>query len=240
VLLVDCCFSAACCLPAPSQGLAPSLPLLRLRTFRLPLFDCRCFVACCLPAHRLPWSGVAAYGASARSPSSLLTWLVPPQACIMLSHPGTAAARALAFPATGRFPCTQHCRLPRQRATRLAVPPSQRDYPTHLLAHRGKDVERALAFLSHRSLPPHGDRNNHIVVVSPNTRSTLSAIPRREAIGSRLSIRFGASQVGNSGHIPGRQPPSSSSGGVAAPPILGISHLSPGHAPHALSFPQPP
>jgi hypothetical protein len=238
--LVDCRFSADCCLPAPSQGLASSFPLLRPRTFRMSLVDCRCFVACCLPPHWLTWSGVAAYGASAWSPLSLLTWPVPPRARIMLPHPGMAADRALVFPATGRFPCTRRRCLPRQRTKRLAVPPSQCDDLTHLLARRGKVVECALAFLSHRSLPPHGDRNNHIVVVSPNARSTLSAVPRHKAIGSRLSICFGASQVGNSGHIPGRQPPSSSSGGVAAPPILGISHLSQGHAPHALPFPQPP
>ncbi len=145
-----------------------------------------------LAAPSLPESGLAAYGASARSPSFLLTWLVPlghASHCHYTARPRTAHLRSRpqvaplqttllsASPPREALGCTRRRRLHRRRAKRLAVPPSRRDCLTHLLAPSWQGCGARTGAPRPRVASPHGGHNRNIVVVLPNVRRVLFANP---------------------------------------------------------------
>jgi hypothetical protein len=68
-------------------------------------------------------------------------------------------------------------------------------------------------------------------------RCPQSSIAKRPV--SALASALAPAKSGTPGTYP-EDPPPPPPCGVAAPPTLGIVHLSPGHAPHALPFSQPP
>jgi hypothetical protein len=172
-----------------------------------------------LAAPSLPESGLAAYGASARSPSSLLTWLLPPRACITLPLHGTAADRALAFPATG-------CPSADDVVVRVATARRAWLYTTSLSASPPREAlgcppvasrlshapaRPIMARLSRRTgaprprvaSPTRGSQPQHRGCVAQRATRVVRKSPVAKRPVSALAFCFGVSQVGNAGNIPG-------------------------------------